>query len=313
MIFDPPRNPGEVREQSQAVWLFSAKPAANKHLILKLGDSQSVHGTAAAPFTHINKKHRRASKGLHVNHDAQNQKMLWLWSLRWGSAMPCWQQRFHHLWHQGLSRTSEESAKRRWLMRNEASWFHDRGSVTTCYVSKSLTLWWALNIFDYSSTLRLFHCSNVGCSRGSDKGIFGTAHRAWALRGARLNSMATSWCNEQVLDVYQCIRTQCNAEQERDAGLDYMTLRGIFKNGQEYIRICQDQAHFTPCLVPIGFGIQVIQIFIAAPGLKLSVAHSGDLSMPVPCPSLSFHVLPCPSLSLLLKFEDPNSWWWRSP
>jgi hypothetical protein len=35
--------------------------------------------------------------------------------------------------------------------------------------------------------------------------------------------------------------------------------------------------------------------------------------MPVPCPSLSFHVLPCPSLSLLLKFEDPNSWWWRSP
>ena len=66
MIFDPPRNPGEVREQSQAVWLFSAKPAANKHLILKLGDSQSVHGTAAA------------SKGLHVNHDAQNQKMLWL-------------------------------------------------------------------------------------------------------------------------------------------------------------------------------------------------------------------------------------------
>ena len=78
MIFDPPRNPGEVREQSQAVWLFSAKPAANKHLILKLGDSQSVHGTAAAPFTHINKNPIRASKGLHVNHDAQNQKMLWL-------------------------------------------------------------------------------------------------------------------------------------------------------------------------------------------------------------------------------------------
>lgn len=64
MIFDPPRNPGEVREQLQAVWLFSAKPAANKHLILKLGDSQSVHGTpasaASVPFTYINKKHIRA-------------------------------------------------------------------------------------------------------------------------------------------------------------------------------------------------------------------------------------------------------------
>lgn len=123
-------------------------------------------------------------------------------------------------------------------------------------------------------------------------GTFGTAHRAWALRGARLNSMATSWCNEQVLDVYQCSRTRCNAEQERDAGLDCMTLRGIFKDNQEYLRIYQDQdqAHFTPRLVPIGFGIQVIQIFIAAPGLKLSVAHSGDLSISVSCPSLSFLV-----------------------